>query len=89
MNGGGENMPLTPEQRQYVVRSVIRILKDVNRDEVIAALKEDVLEAASEEPEGQIELDLAVLAVAEACRERLRLKRLEREKAGEEGSGGP
>ena len=67
-------MPLTPEQRQYVVRSVVRILKDVNRDEIIAALKEDVL-STDDDPEEQLELDMVVLAVAEACRERLRIKR--------------
>lgn len=77
-------MPLTPEQRQYVVRSVVRILKDVNREEIIAALKEDVLAAyedesvESEQSDKDLELDMVVLAVAEACRERLKTKRRDR-----------
>ena len=39
-------MALSPEQREYVVRSVVRILKDVNRNDIIAALHEDVLATA-------------------------------------------
>jgi hypothetical protein len=68
-------MALTAEQRRYVVRAVVRILKDVNRDEILSALKEDVLETVAQEAEEELELDLVVLAVAEACRERLRLRR--------------
>jgi hypothetical protein len=67
-------MSLTDEQRQYVVRSVVRILKDVNRDDIIAALKEEVLETEQEGGEDELELDMIVLAVAEACRERLELR---------------
>ena len=69
-------MALTPEQRKYVVRSVLRILRDVNRDEILAALKEDVLLTESDEDgeQEELELDMVVLAVAEACRERLRLR---------------
>ncbi len=78
-------MPLTTEQRQYVVRSVVRILKDVNRDDIIVALKEDVLEAVELDEEEEIELDLVVLAVAEACRERLRLRKQAREAEGDGG----
>lgn len=77
-------MALTPEQRQYVVRSVVRILKDVNREEIIQCLKEDVLEAQEEEDGEQLELDMVVLAVAEACRERLKIR--QREKAEQEDS---
>ena len=65
-------MPLTPEQRQYVVRSVVRILKDVNRDEILAALKEDIFDAVELDEEEELELDMVVLAVAEDCRERLK-----------------
>ena len=77
-------MPLTPEQRQYVVKSVVRILKDVNREEIIECLKEDVLEAQEEDTGEDLELDMVVLAVAEACRERLKIQ--QREKSEEESS---
>ncbi len=77
-------MPLTPEQRQYVVKSVVRILKDVNREEIIECLKEDVLEAQEEDTGEDLELDMVVLAVAEACRERLKIR--QREKSEEESS---
>ncbi len=66
-------MPLTPEQRKYVVQSVVRILKDVNRDEIIGALKHEVLLAEAEGDQAA-DLDKVVLAVAEACRQRLKLK---------------
>lgn len=68
-------MALTKEQRQYVVRSVLRILRDVNRAEIIAALKEDVLVTEADDTEEQLELDMVVLAVAEACRERLKQRK--------------
>jgi len=68
-------MALTQKQRQYVVRSVLRILRDVNRDEIIAALKEDVLVSEADDTEEQLQLDAVVLAVAEACRERLKQKK--------------
>jgi hypothetical protein len=79
-------MPLTPEQRRYVVRSVLRILKDVNRDEIIAALKEDIIATEQEDDEEQLELDMVVLAVAQACREKLRMKSLERTPSEEDPS---
>jgi hypothetical protein len=79
---------LTQEQRQYVVRSVVRILKDVNRDDIIAALKDDVLAAADEGEAEDLELDLVVVAVAEACRERLRARKKAAAATGEEPAGG-
>ncbi len=86
-------MALTKEQRQYVVRSVLRILKDVNRDEIIMALKKDVLSAEEEDSEDQLELDMIVLAVTEACRERLRLRKKDKEghqeSPGDKGSSDP
>jgi hypothetical protein len=64
-------MALSEKQKQYVVRSVLRILRDVNRDEIIAALKQDLLVSEKDDTEEQLQLDSVVLAVAEACRERL------------------
>ncbi len=86
-------MALTREQRKYVVRSVLRILRDVNRDEILTALKEDVLmtatDAEDDGEEEELEPDMVVLAVAEACRERLRLRQQRKatESSSEEPSG--
>jgi hypothetical protein len=59
-------MALSPEQREYVIRSVVRTLKDVNRDDIIAALRQDVLATAEEDEGDDLELGMVVLAVAQA-----------------------
>lgn len=64
-------MALTPDEREYVVKSVLRILKDANRDEILAALRRELEQAATEEPQGALQLDAVVLAVAQACRPRM------------------
>ena len=64
-------MALTPDEREYVVKSVLRILKDANRDEILAALRRELEQAATEEPHGTLQLDAVVLAVAQACRPRM------------------
>ena len=66
-------MPLTQDQREYVVKSVLRILKDANRDEILVALRKELAETAGDEPHETLQLDTVVLAVAQACRGRMRI----------------
>jgi len=66
-------MPLTQDQREYVVKSVLRILKDANRDEILAALRKELAEAGSDETPETLQLDAVVLAVTQACRGRMRI----------------
>jgi len=55
------------------VKSVLRILKDANRDEILAALRKELGEAGSDETPETLQLDAVVLAVAQACRGRMRI----------------
>jgi len=64
-------MALTQDEREYVVKSVLRILKDANRDEILAALRRELEQAGADEPRETRKLDELVLAVAQACRPRM------------------
>ena len=62
-------MPLTKEEKEYIVNHVVEILKDPNKKTLLAELRHKVLNRNDESEREEEQLDEAVYAVIQAIEE--------------------